>query len=371
MAPPEGATTEYVNPEDISGPVYTSGLACTIIAFCIVCLRLYTRLAIKHFLGDDDDADYGLGIHLWNVSLESYSPHFLKWEMAASVVYAPAVACTKISILLFYRRLSPGRVFAITAQGITFFLIAYSVCSIFTLIFGCLPVRAIYDLTAPKSRCINRNAAILALSIVNIVINIVMLLLPLQILIPLHIPKRQKLALTVVFLIGAFACASSIVRTVLLIPLFKSPDFTWNVVDQYVWAFIEINTSIVCASIPPLKPLFSRYLPVVLGGQHGSDVSKKSDALREGGEGYTLSSVENSGKIKAGIFGAKPSMMTGTIVGGRGDDDNQSTEEIRYKGHDMGTESEEQSFNAGDIRIIRTTELDVTSVYRTTTEVAR
>lgn len=54
MAPPEGEIANFIDPEDISSPVYASGYACTFIAFCIVALRIYTRLAIKHSFGADD-----------------------------------------------------------------------------------------------------------------------------------------------------------------------------------------------------------------------------------------------------------------------------------------------------------------------------
>lgn len=146
------------------------------------------------------------------------------------------MTCGKISILLFYLRLSPDSTFRVIILIMIFFVTSYSICSIFTLIFGCLPVRAIYDLTVPNPKCINRNAVILALSIFNIVTDLITLVLPMRIVLPLQMPKRQKVTLIIVFLSGAFVCASAIARTVLLIPLFNSPDYTWNVVDQYVWS---------------------------------------------------------------------------------------------------------------------------------------
>ncbi|KAK7724880.1 hypothetical protein SLS57_004151 [Botryosphaeria dothidea] len=295
------------------------------------------------------------------------------WEIAASAVYAPAVTCGKISILLFYLRLSPDSTFRVIILIMIFFVTSYSICSIFTLIFGCLPVRAIYDLTVPNPKCINRNAVILALSIFNIVTDLITLVLPMRIVLPLQMPKRQKVTLIIVFLSGAFVCASAIARTVLLIPLFNSPDYTWNVVDQYVWSFIEINVGIICASIPPLKPFFSRYAPILLGGRYGSHQYKDTRSHREGTV-VKLSSMENSGggsghkKHREDKFGATPSLMTGTIIGGFGGNDNESTEEIRFKGQNMGTLGEESSLNRGEIRIIRTTELDVQSMRRGTME---
>lgn len=41
----------------------------------------------------------------------------------------------------------------------------------------------------------------------------------------------------------------------------KSPDYSWDVAEQFNWSFLEANAGIVCAAVPGLKPFFLRYLP--------------------------------------------------------------------------------------------------------------
>lgn len=83
-----------------------------------------------------------------------------------------------------------------------FVVVSYSLCSVLTLILGCLPVRAIWDLTVKSPKCINRNAVILTLSILNIATDIVVLVLPMKIVLPLQMPRRQKIGLYAIFLSG-------------------------------------------------------------------------------------------------------------------------------------------------------------------------
>lgn len=59
-------------------------------------------------------------------------------------------------------------------------------------------------------------------------------------------------------------CICAIRRTVLLPPLFKTEDYTFDIDKQLNWAAVEVNAGIICASVPALKPFFVRYLPMVV-----------------------------------------------------------------------------------------------------------
>ncbi|KAI9731209.1 MAG: hypothetical protein M1834_005402 [Cirrosporium novae-zelandiae] len=340
MDPPDGVTANYTNPEDMSAPVYRAAWSCTACSLLLVSLRLYTRIFVAGGLGLDD-----------------YAITFAMWEIASSAVYAPATSLAKISIALFLLRLTPKRSFRVTLYVVLFVIFSYCLCSILTLILGCLPVKAIWDLTVTNSHCIDRNSVILVLSIFNICTDFTLLIIPMLIVIPLQMPRRQKFGLVAIFLSGGLlvdhpftltastfgpslkiVCATAIVRTALLKPLFASPDYTWNVVDQYVWSFIEINVGICCACFPCLKPLLRRYLPRLISGKTSGRSSRSrppfSDRFgasmsKKRGHSYPLESMEGSreGCNRDDGLGVE------TIVSGRMDDgDNESTEEIYGRG---------------------------------------
>ncbi|KAJ0361790.1 hypothetical protein COL154_003031 [Colletotrichum chrysophilum] len=117
----------------------------------------------------------------------------------------------------------------------------------------------------------------LVLAATNIIMDIVCLILPLKIIIPLQMPKRQKWSLIALFATGGFVCLCAIRRTILLPPLFQSKDFTRDVEKQLNWASVEVNAGIICASVPALKPFFMRYLPMFVHS-HITGSSKKSNA---------------------------------------------------------------------------------------------
>jgi hypothetical protein len=71
-------------------------------------------------------------------------------------------------------------------------------------------------------------------------------------------PKREKLALVGVFSLGVFSCIASIVRLHSIRIYTESKDPFFDAVPINLWSMIEVNIGIWCASIPPLKALFSR-----------------------------------------------------------------------------------------------------------------
>lgn len=70
---------------------------------------------------------------------------------------------------------------------------------------------------------------------------------------------RTKISLILILSLGYFACAASIIKTVLLTTVLSNPDSTRN--DAYVvWNAIELYIGILAASLPSLRPLFKSIL---------------------------------------------------------------------------------------------------------------
>lgn len=73
-------------------------------------------------------------------------------------------------------------------------------------------------------------------------------------------PRRQKIALNFIFSLGLLVVAAGSVRTYYLEKLGHSLDLTWVGYDVYIWAQLEIQLSLICASAPVLRALFRAYL---------------------------------------------------------------------------------------------------------------
>ena len=110
----------------------------------------------------------------------------------------------------------------------------------------------------------------------NIVVDIWILFLPVEALLRIQRPKREKTALICIFALGALSCISSIIRLytirlytevsgiLLFICLIDTLTNGKQSTDKFAdstpinaWSMVEINTGIYCACLPALKALFS------------------------------------------------------------------------------------------------------------------
>jgi len=84
----------------------------------------------------------------------------------------------------------------------------------------------------------------------------------------LYVPPLSPLLsfLTALLLIkdNGSACIVSIVRLVTLLPAFHSINFTVLKVNIAAWCEVEINTGIICSSLPCLKPILNRHFPSLM-----------------------------------------------------------------------------------------------------------
>ncbi|OAA65613.1 hypothetical protein SPI_02400 [Niveomyces insectorum RCEF 264] len=81
-------------------------------------------------------------------------------------------------------------------------------------------------------------------------------LLPWRILMRFRMYRREKIGVAVAMSMGVFACATGIVKCVML-PLLSNPDFTYDGAPFVVWGFAECAVLIMAASIPALRALFN------------------------------------------------------------------------------------------------------------------
>ncbi|KAH8738245.1 hypothetical protein BGZ61DRAFT_526235 [Ilyonectria robusta] len=303
MEPPEGEVRTAVQPPSSAGGVLPAGVATTVLACIAVCLRLFTRkYVVKGVLGLDDYmclcalgfsiiflgltshlSSLGAGHHMWDILLSDFSPHFWQTSISATLIFAVSIAFSKLSVLFFFLRISPDRVIRRAVHTLISLICVYTLVYIFLMIFRCRPVSSGWDLTV-EGQCIDSLVPMLTLSIANIVIDLFVLLLPIRIVIPLQIPLRQKISLALLFATGGFVCVASIKRTVIMSPLLRSDDYSWDVSQQIIWTYIEVNAGVICASVPALKPFCMRYIPIIISARlRGASQDKSSSKKQSNG----------------------------------------------------------------------------------------
>ncbi|KAL6849840.1 hypothetical protein ACO1O0_009385 [Amphichorda felina] len=315
---PPGETRITLDQPTSASGLNAVGIATTVIATLCVAARLFTRIWVVRNVGADDcelpgphlilislalalaylgvimaSEPLGAGNHIWDVPAKNFMD-FMKLQLTTAVLYSSSVSFSKLSILAFYLRLSVRGYFRRSVYTLIGVVAVYTVVYEFLMIFQCIPVAKFWN-QALKGTCLGRMIPMMVLSVANAVIDLLILLIPLPVVVPLKISTRQKVSLILLFGTGGLVCAATIKRTVILPGLLSAADYTFAVPPQMVWGYVEINAGLLCASVPALKPLFVRYLPFIIaskvyshsgGGRHsgatpgyGSRRSNHLDAL--------------------------------------------------------------------------------------------
>ncbi|CAK7214074.1 hypothetical protein SCUCBS95973_002023 [Sporothrix curviconia] len=282
----------------------STAISFTIASSLVVILRLYTRQAIVRSIGIDDytmlvaailalgvtiatilQAENGLGRHAWLVT-EDETMVQLKSLFAGEELYNLSQIFTKISFLLQYRRIFRDPL----TRSICFWLILYlslwGVTQEFLVAFACIPVSVF--LPSMASTCIESLVVWYLTSIMNIVTDFVIFMVPIPAIRHLRLPLRQKVLVMSLFCLGFFTCIISIVRLFTLRTALNSDDATWDNAPTSWWTTVELNCGILCSSIATLRPLVRNLTP-------GSGMSSGGGASGGCEDSTTRHTAESSG----------------------------------------------------------------------------
>ncbi|KAE9370760.1 hypothetical protein N431DRAFT_40454 [Stipitochalara longipes BDJ] len=271
-------------------PVDTSTNAPSILAingfFCgftvlVVLARIYVRSIMLKTFGVDDflitgaticgvgvfvcfigETQHGVGMHTASITAEEFVK-LLHWQFFHSLTVTLGISLIKISVAFFLLRLVPSKAYKWFLYGMITFLIAFTLSSEGTILFSCVPIRASWDHAGePNAKCFDNNlftAIGMFNSVVNILTDVLFASLPVTVVWNLQVNMRTKLSLLAILSLGYFACAASIVKTVIQAHVLSNPDSTRD--DSYfVWNSIELYVGILAASLPALRPLFRSIL---------------------------------------------------------------------------------------------------------------
>ena len=91
--------------------------------------------------------------------------------------------------------------------------VLWCILAVVGIIFSCIPVRAVYD-PSILGRCINLDLFIVVVEALNCLEDAVIVLMPLNIVRHLQMPRRHKSSLGLIFVLGGFVIITSVVRIV-------------------------------------------------------------------------------------------------------------------------------------------------------------
>ncbi|KAF2816751.1 uncharacterized protein BDZ99DRAFT_403879 [Mytilinidion resinicola] len=230
-------------------------------------------------------ANDGLGKDLWAVPFEKVTA-ILHVYYFDEILYLMAIALTKISILFFYLRIFPEKNFRRCVYGVMACCVIYIVGFIPPVIAQCQPINLAWKHWdgEHKGHCINLNVEGWISAAVNIVIDAMVIVLPLQQIAKLKLSRRKKYGLMLMFTLGLFVTVISMLRLKWMIQFANTDNVTWDYVPIGYWSTIEVHIGIICACLPALRALQFRLFPSTA---HASQyVDHYYGASKRGHSGY-------------------------------------------------------------------------------------
>ncbi|KAI1841097.1 hypothetical protein JX265_013198 [Neoarthrinium moseri] len=277
-APPEGMSVNLDSPQDVLRTVnfVTQGLTLAFVSI-FVALRSYAKLKVLGgSFGFEDYATliaylmmigyctcgiflsvHGGGLNQWEVRKGELEP-FLKSAYAVTIHYAPMALFCKLALLLLIARVF-GSVYKKTIQGIYVFmgmLVAYYVAGLVIKIRICSPISAYWH--SEYGKCLDQSAIITADSILSVISDLAILLLPTPLTWSLNMPNKKKLRVIGVLCAGGLATAFSIYRLGVIIAEGKSSNQTIVFVKVVLSGNAEAGIGIICACLPAVNALIIR-----------------------------------------------------------------------------------------------------------------
>ncbi|KAI1656693.1 hypothetical protein F4813DRAFT_390400 [Daldinia decipiens] len=175
--------------------------------------------------------------------------------LAGEVLYTVSVAFSKISGLLFYKRLfNVDTQFLLFTRVIT--ILVVEAC--FTYTFGLIFIN-----TPAKSRWntpINAMAFYVAMGTINILIDAVIIGLVQRIVWKLQMPYRRKLWISFLFLLPILSVAFGILRVVYTGTM-NPENITYTLTLAWLWATLELFLYIICACLPIVYNIYRSISP--------------------------------------------------------------------------------------------------------------
>lgn len=151
----------------------------------------------------------GVGYHLTEL-LDRWpdtAPQLLKSYVAAEPLWITTNTLVKMSILAFYMTVfSSSKPFRISCYGMIALILGYWMSTIVRMYFLCHPFAAAWDpqllTTVSGAFCVNLGMAYISVSIINLILDLAIFLLPMPLLWGLQMPLKKRILLMGIFGLG-------------------------------------------------------------------------------------------------------------------------------------------------------------------------
>ncbi|KAI0014830.1 hypothetical protein F4780DRAFT_154397 [Xylariomycetidae sp. FL0641] len=200
--------------------------------------------------------EYGWNNHVWDLHTSKLVAG-RKVSIAGQTIFVFASGLSKLSILVSYLRIaSKGSLFH-RLTWITIAIVGAAIPAFLLLLWlQCLPASSYWILLPYNRDCIPEGPPLMGQTIVTVITDFMVYILPMPLLWALDLPVTQRVSLTALFGMGSVVVVAGCMRTYWVHYVeYETYDVTWEGFNLWIWAAVEVNLGVICGSVPVLKPL--------------------------------------------------------------------------------------------------------------------
>ncbi|KAJ5569703.1 uncharacterized protein N7459_009133 [Penicillium hispanicum] len=253
-------------------------------------LSLWLLTTIALFPG----AQVGLGKHRDAVG-EANVAAFQKLLYFFQLFYILGPPTIKLSLLLLYRRIFVTPRFLQLVNGMGLVILIWLIIAFFLALLDCVPIHAFWT---GGGKCISFRGFGIGYAVVNITTDFAVWIMPIPMVWNVQLPTGQKIALSLIFILGLFNCAAAFARLMTSMLVLGEYDVTWLDSRAVMWSIIELSTGITCTCLPTmrvvLKTIFTERLGRALGLGSGSGGTSRAKSIHAPWRSNRYSTIESS-----------------------------------------------------------------------------
>ncbi|KAL4953577.1 hypothetical protein BDW69DRAFT_184368 [Aspergillus filifer] len=247
----------------------------TFLCMMVLALRFWTRTMILRNPGWDDillvitwvlmvafaglctaSATYGMGVHASDLTDEEISRGMLLLLSGQSVI-AIAMGISKCAVAAFLMRIVVNKWHKAFLWFWNITIMALSILLAVVVFAQCTPIASIWDSRVKSHGCpISMPKVATVMCAWSAVLDFVLAFFPWYALWQLNMKRKEKITICMSLSLGVFAGICGIIRTTGLSALTESKDYLYATTDSVIWTNSELTTTIVCVSVPALRPLY-------------------------------------------------------------------------------------------------------------------
>ncbi|KAL4756372.1 uncharacterized protein BDW70DRAFT_164561 [Aspergillus foveolatus] len=197
------------------------------------------------------------------------------------ILSIPAISFAKISILCLYHQIFVTPQFRRWVLIVGSTVVAWMVACLLATSMRCLPPKALWD-PSVQGRHIDFVLFFQCIEPINCLQDLIIGLMPIYPVQRLHLGRKQKVSLCLIFLLGAMVAVISLVRIIIVSTPSATPSTLYTSSE---WLVIQLWLAILCANMLTYRPL----LP------DGSFTDSLANLVKNISSKWSLSSRESGG----------------------------------------------------------------------------